>query len=113
MSNFAPSQRLGLRAWAELIGPEKLRDTLAAANITPVYFNAMANYSKPCTVTMFEKIEAAALAVAGCAPDYEACTRKSIRLLAHRAKVLAKATNKVAEQRAIDELLARRHAPHA
>ena len=102
---------LGLRSWADAIGTDNTRTVLAAAGVSIVYFNAMAAYSKPCTPTMFERIEQAAIAQGvNPLPDYEACTRKSVRQSARVARLAAKASQKGAEQQVIADFKAHQEA---
>lgn len=100
---------LGLRHWADTIGLDQTRAVLAAAAVNVVYFNSMANYLKPCTPAMFERIERAAIDLqVAVLPDYETCTRKSVRQSARAAKQAAKASQRDAEQRVLAEFAARR-----
>lgn len=109
MTQTASSTPLGLRSWADTIGAEKVRAILATANLSVIYFNAMANYTKACTPSMFERIERAALAHgATILPDYEVCTRKSLRTAARAAKLAVKASQKDAEARVIADFKAER-----
>jgi hypothetical protein len=109
MTQTAPTAALGLRSWADDLGLEKTRAILATAGLSTVYFNAMANFTKTCTPSMYERIERAALAHGVTVlPDYEVCTRKSLRVAARAAKVAVKASQKDAEQRVIAEFKANR-----
>jgi hypothetical protein len=114
MTTSAPRTALGLRTWADAIGHEQTRAVLAAAEVNIVYFNAMANYTKPCTPSMFERIERAAIGLGVTVlPDYEACTRKSLRAAARAAKVAAKVTEKDVEQKIIADFKMRQEAQRA
>lgn len=78
---------LGLRAWATVIGRDKLRRVLAAADINALHFRGMANYGRTCTPASFERIERAALQLGvGVLPDYDTCTRPSVRAAAAAAQ---------------------------
>jgi hypothetical protein len=114
MTNSAPRIALGLRTWADAIGTEKTRAVLAAAEVNIVYFNAMANYTKSCTPAMFERIERAAIDLGiTTLPDYEACTRKSLRASARAAKAAAKTAQKDVEQQIIADFKTRQEALRA
>lgn len=114
MSNPAPSAALGLRSWADTIGLDSTRAVLEAAGIDRVYFNAMANHTKSCTPAMFERIEQAAIGLGITPlPDYEACTRKSLRVAARAAKVAAKNAQKGVEAQVIADFKARQEALRA
>lgn len=95
---------LGLHAWWEIVGTEKAQEVCAQAGVLFSYFKMMAYYTKSCTPTTFEKIEVAAKEITPHAlPDYETCTRKSVRIAARAARLTAKNAPKLAEQKAAAE----------
>jgi len=106
---YIPNTALGLRAWANEIGPVLLSKVLDEANITTLYFACMASYTKPCTPATCERIERACRAhKVGVVPDYETCTRPSVRAAAQRAKQAAKGAAQVAELQAAEARAAER-----
>lgn len=87
---------LGLRAWAAVIGRAQLRAVLDLAEVSPLHFRAMANYSRTCTPASFERIEAAAKRLQlDALPDCETCIRPSVR----RAALAAQASGRAAAAR--------------
>lgn len=71
---------LSLRAWWDAIGDDALARVLEAADVSPLYFRAMASLTRPCKPAMFERIEKAARALTPqFVPDYVFCTRASTR----------------------------------
>lgn len=93
---------LGLRAWADQLGPDALAVVLAAVNLSPVYFNAMALHNKSCTPAMFERIEAACKRLGvDVLPDYELCTRKSVQKGALAARLAGRTADRHYEQRVV------------
>ncbi|WP_211440961.1 hypothetical protein [Collimonas humicola] len=100
---------LGLHAWWDIVGTEKVQEVCKQAGILFSYFKMMAYYTKSCTPTTFEKIEAAAKIITPeVLPDYETCTRQSVRIAAKAARLIAKNAPRIAEQQAAAERAAQK-----
>lgn len=97
------TENLGLHAYWEAVGTEALHKVLEKSGVSFAYFKMMAYYTKGCGKATFERMEAAAKEITPTIlPDYDTCTRKSVReaVLAarHEERLSRKNAAKVAEQ---------------
>jgi hypothetical protein len=80
-------ERMTLRDYGQQVGRNTLDLVLKKAGLTLQYFRLMAYDTKPCSPRTFEKIEKAARAVnPDILPDYEVCTRPTLRGVRLEAK---------------------------
>jgi hypothetical protein len=101
MIDATPHQNLGLQGYRDAITAEQFQQVLDLSGVDIQYFRTRANYSKPCTPKMFERIEQAARKVTpGILPDYDTCTRSSVREAALAAKATVKDAIRAAERNA-------------
>jgi hypothetical protein len=82
---------LGLHAYWDIVGTEMIKRVCDLSGTDFGYFKLMASHFKPCTPARFEKIEAAAKVLTpNSLPDFETCTRTSVREAALTARKIAK-----------------------